>query len=177
MKVQLTNAAGSLVQMLREECVLVGTPTVSANGVIGYEGSLQRVLEALDRQVDRARPDAQSPRSPNPTPDSQTNPRSPDPQSPRSEISLDMFSESTACLASANPCILPKLPRGFGGLVGVETCVWFNAFIGRVYRDVAHSKYFYGWFCQKLTDVLNKGKRALVVCALVCALGDGNGCM
>jgi len=54
---------------------------------------------------------------------------------------------------------LPALPSAFHGAIGSETCVWLNAFSGRVYRDAARSEYFHGWFCSKLAKMLNKGKR------------------
>jgi ferritin-like metal-binding protein YciE len=79
--------------------------------------------------------------------------------SKESKGELNMHKESTACLAATNPAILPLLPSRFSQAVGVETCVWFNSFSGRVYRDISNSSYFYNWFCTKLTMMLNKGAR------------------
>ena len=43
--------------------------------------------------------------------------------------------------------------------IGLETCVWFNNFFGRVYRDMMQSEYFYNWFKAKLNHGMNKGQR------------------
>lgn len=75
------------------------------------------------------------------------------------DSSLDMSLESTACLAASPPTTLPPLPPCFKKSVGLETCVWFNAFSGRVYRDAARSEYFHNWLLEKLTRKLNKGNR------------------
>ena len=72
---------------------------------------------------------------------------------------LDMSLESTACLAASSPAVIPPLPPTFRQAVGLETCVWFNAFSGRVYRDAARSAYFHAWLLEKLTVQLNKGVR------------------
>ena len=73
--------------------------------------------------------------------------------------SLNMASESTACLAASAPAVLPPLPSSFGRCVKEETCVWFNAFSGRIYRDAARSEYFHAWLLSKLTTQLNKGAK------------------
>lgn len=72
---------------------------------------------------------------------------------------MDMTSESSAALAASLLSLLPKLPKQFLGSIGKETCVWFNAFSGRMYRDAARSEYFNDWFCRKVGNMLNKGKR------------------
>ena len=73
--------------------------------------------------------------------------------------SLNMASESTACLAASAPAVLPPLPSSFGRYMKEETCVWFNAFSGRIYRDAARSEYFHAWLLSKLTPQLNKGAK------------------
>jgi hypothetical protein len=73
--------------------------------------------------------------------------------------SLNMSSEATACLAASAPAVLPPLPSTFKRSIKAETCVWFNAFSGRIYRDAARSEYFHAWLLQKLTTQLNKGVR------------------
>lgn len=78
---------------------------------------------------------------------------------PSTSSTLDMSLESTACLAASSPAVIPSLPSTFRQAVGHETCVWFNAFSGRVYRDAARSKYFHSWLLEKLTAQLNKGTR------------------
>jgi hypothetical protein len=72
---------------------------------------------------------------------------------------LDMTLESTACLAASSPNALPVLPSYFKQAVGLETCIWFNAFSGRVYRDAARSQYFHKWFQDQLSKQLNKGNQ------------------
>jgi hypothetical protein len=67
-----------------------------------------------------------------------------------------MYTENTACLAAHNPQLLPYIPTSFHQAIGIETCIWFNAFSGRVYRDIANSDYFYHWFCAKVAAMLNK---------------------
>jgi len=168
LRTQLTNAAGSLVQMINSESRLLpdqvinttdGDSIVGNNSlaldimrqrqqdrhreysVQGYEISLQRVLEGLLLQA-QPRKDHD-----NDTMDDQ-------------QGKLDMFAEATACLAANNPALLPSLPRHFGShAIGLETCVWFNAFCGRVYRDMTESAYFNAWFRAKLATMLNRGKR------------------
>ena len=72
---------------------------------------------------------------------------------------LNMKLESTACLAASASIALPPLPQSFRKCIGQETCVWFNAFSGRVYRDAAKSEHFHDWLLAKLTTQLNKGAR------------------
>ena len=72
---------------------------------------------------------------------------------------LDMTLESSAGLAASLASRLPTLPTSFSEAIGKETCVWFNAFSGRMYRDTARSAYFHQWFCTKLAHMLNKGHR------------------
>jgi hypothetical protein len=219
MKLQLTNAAASLMQMIKEEgnflspsattlaaaaAGVTGAENITTgmygageggsqepeivayeealrarmleSGLQGYELSLQRVLEGLlhhCQHFDFTYGLAQSPQahlqaqggtitSSSSAPAGSVGTGLPD--DPASNVAesrgeLNMAKESTACLAAANPAILPLLPSRFGAAVGVETCVWFNAFSGRVYRDISNSAYFYNWFCHKLTIMLNKGAR------------------
>jgi hypothetical protein len=78
-------------------------------------------------------------------------------QSP--DITLDMTLESSAGLAACSLHALPKLPRQFEDTIQKETCVWFNALSGRMYRDAARSEGFHQWFCSKAAHLLNKGKK------------------
>ena len=73
--------------------------------------------------------------------------------------SVNMTLESTACLAASPPTILPPLPSYFRKCLGIETCVWFNAFSGRLYRDAAKSEALHARLLEKLTRKLNKGPR------------------
>ena len=73
--------------------------------------------------------------------------------------SVNMTLESTACLAASPPTILPPLPSYFRKCLGIETCVWFNAFSGRLYRDAAKSEALHARLLEKLTRKLNKGQR------------------
>eukprot|EP01041_Mallomonas_annulata_P001300 gene1300-2513_t len=72
---------------------------------------------------------------------------------------LDMSVEASAGLAASLPSRVPNMPQQFAQAVGKETCVWFNAFSGRMYRDTARSDYFHKWFCEKAAKMLNKDRR------------------
>eukprot|EP01035_Chromulina_nebulosa_P018863 gene18863-24648_t len=77
---------------------------------------------------------------------------------------LDMTQEATNYLAAVSPLTyISLLPPSFGPLssqvLSSESCVWFIALCGRVYRDIASSDYFQSWFCGKLAYLLNKGTR------------------
>jgi len=77
---------------------------------------------------------------------------------------LDMTHEATNYLAAVSPLTyISSLPQSFGPLssqiLSSESCVWFIALCGRVYRDIASSDYFQLWFCSKLAYLLNKGTR------------------
>lgn len=74
-------------------------------------------------------------------------------------IALDMTLESSAGLAASSLHTLPHLPPQFGDSIQKETCVWFNALSGRMYRDAARSPEFHNWFCSKASHLLNKGKK------------------
>lgn len=170
MKLQLTNAAASMLQMIRSESRLmeeskelpsIALDTIRARmeeaGVEGYEISLQKVLEGLLlqsqlKEVTTAEKSAMADGS-----------KAPDVLGPQGDVEsagkLNMFKESSACLAASNPGLLPEIPRLFNRAIGVETCIWFNAFSGRVYRDIANSEYFYYWFCGKLAQMLNKREK------------------
>jgi hypothetical protein len=76
---------------------------------------------------------------------------------------LNMFSEATATLAASNPTILPELPPSFAFAIGTETGIWFNALLGRIYRDIATSEYFYHWFCTKVMSFFSCGVFSLSV--------------
>jgi hypothetical protein len=72
---------------------------------------------------------------------------------------MDMNHEGTAVLAATSPSLLPPLPPAFRGAVERESCVWFNAFFGRVYRDASASEHFRAWLLDKLTTMLNKNSK------------------
>lgn len=73
--------------------------------------------------------------------------------------SLDMTLESSAGLAASLMSQFPSLPMQIRNAIGKETCVWFNALCGRIYRDAARSDWFNTFFCKKSAQMLNKGKR------------------
>lgn len=79
--------------------------------------------------------------------------------SKKSSVALDMTLESSAGLAASSLHTLPQLPPQFGESIQKETCVWFNALSGRMYRDAARSAEFHNWFCSKASHLLNKGKK------------------
>lgn len=69
--------------------------------------------------------------------------------SPR--LRVDMKAVETAVYASSLPLLLyrPDLH------LEEETCVWFNAFCGRIYRDFINSEECFEWFGGKITTLLN----------------------
>lgn len=75
------------------------------------------------------------------------------------DVKVDMRSEAMAALAASLLSELPALPPNFSKCITEETCVWVNAFLGRMYRDTARSANFHEWFCTKAAIMLNKGKR------------------
>lgn len=172
MRIQLSNAAASLVQMIREEGASnaavhdQSTNAVTLDymsilrgkmqevGVQGYEVKLHTILGDLLRLSTSTQFQLEMMQK---TPVSlQAHPQ---PGCSTALGRLDMMEESTSCLAASNPAVLPHLPPSFLGAVGTETCVWFNSFSGRVYRDISNSDYFYHWFCRKASAMLNKGHR------------------
>lgn len=172
MRIQLSNAAASLVQMIREEGASnaavhdQSTNAVTLDymsilrgkmlevGVQGYEVKLHAILGDLLRLSTSTQFQLEMMQK---TPVSlQAHPQ---PGCSTTLGRLDMMEESTSCLAASNPAVLPHLPPSFLGAVGTETCVWFNSFSGRVYRDISNSDYFYHWFCRKASAMLNKGHR------------------
>lgn len=124
-----------------------------ASGIKGYELTLYKVLEGLMLQ-------SQLRDVTTPLPTSSSTSSTPITISTSIDMEstgkLNMYTETTACLAAHNPQILPQLPKYFHQAIGIETCIWFNAFSGRVYRDIANSDYFYHWFCSKVSIMLNK---------------------
>ena len=72
---------------------------------------------------------------------------------------LNMGLESTSILAACSPLLLPSLPRAIQQCIGSESCVWLNALLGRVYRDMRHSVYFNYWCVAKASSIFNKGTR------------------
>lgn len=197
MKIQLTNAASSLVQMIREEGEFADKLKLTADsnkaekpacvasyeenlrikmaeiGLQGYELNLQNVLSdllklstntqfQLEMQSKNIITNNTTTTTTNKSKDSvglDRNKNNNNNNNNNMSGKLNMSQESTSCLAASNPAILPLLPQVFMRAVGMETCVWFNSFSGRVYRDISHSKWFYDWFCRKLSTMLNKGTR------------------
>jgi hypothetical protein len=70
---------------------------------------------------------------------------------------MDMSSFAAAALAATLPATLPPIPAESVGNVGEETCVWLNAFLGRIYRDAARSPHYHLWFAARIEESLNKG--------------------
>ena len=144
---------------------------VAGGGLVGHESSLKNTLEHM-----QARAQAQtSPSSPNtvtagspttvavsagsPTTVVSLTPGTFSPPCPPGAVKLDMTLEATSILAATAPANLPPLPPAFRTVVDKETCVWFNAFSGRVYRDAASSAHFRAWLLQKLTFQLNRNSK------------------
>jgi hypothetical protein len=74
-------------------------------------------------------------------------------------IQIDMKSESAAEFAASLFTNYPHINIQWKDTIGKETCVWFNAFCGRMYRDAVRSEWFHNFFCRKSAQMLNKGKR------------------
>ena len=157
MKIQLMKVAdlirrqntcsNSITQRLKSQ--------ISATGILVKAGEIPKTLmgfEPMLQNVLSAEAEAEAA-----TGESSDVPRIVSP--PPLSASLNMASESTACLAASAPAVLPPLPSSFGRCVKEETCVWFNAFSGRIYRDAARSEYFHAWLLSKLTTQLNKGAK------------------
>ena len=69
-----------------------------------------------------------------------------------------MTSTAMAALAATSPSVLPKdyLTPKLLKLVNSESCVWFNAVIARLYRDISLSDPFHKWLCALIARLLNK---------------------
>ena len=70
---------------------------------------------------------------------------------------MEMDSYAAAAVAATLPAALPPMPPSAVNAVGEESCVWLNAFLGRVYRDCARSPHFHTWMASRLEHNLNKG--------------------
>lgn len=70
---------------------------------------------------------------------------------------MAMNSYAAAAVAATLPAALPPMPAAAVNAVGEESCVWLNAFLGRVYRDCARSPHFHNWMASRLEHNLNKG--------------------
>jgi hypothetical protein len=70
---------------------------------------------------------------------------------------MDMDSYAAAALAATLPAALPPMPPSAVAAIGDESCVWLNAFLGRVYRDCGRSPHFHQWLASRLEHNLNKG--------------------
>ena len=77
--------------------------------------------------------------------------------SPESVLNIPL--ESTTSFPASAPIVMSPLPPFFQNTAGLETCVWFNAFSSRIYRDAARSEYFHSWLQTTLTKSLNRGKK------------------
>ena len=75
------------------------------------------------------------------------------------ESVLDTFLESTTYPAVSARTVISPLHPSYPNNVGSETCVWFNAFSSRVYKDAVRSEYFHSWLQETLTKSLNRGKK------------------
>ena len=75
------------------------------------------------------------------------------------KAALDMSLESSARLAATPLSLLPPLPLSFPQAIGAESAMWFNAFMGRLYRDASASYYFQQYFRHRAQASLNAGTR------------------
>ena len=44
-----------------------------------------------------------------------------------------------------------------------ETCIWFNAFCGRIYRDFINSDECFDWYGKRISAVLNRPARPKLI--------------
>ena len=76
---------------------------------------------------------------------------------------VDMASVAMAALAASSPLdVKAQLKASTEVLlpvIGAETCVWLNAFTGRIYRDISKSKEFHIWLCALVGRLLNKAPK------------------
>jgi len=84
--------------------------------------------------------------------------------SKNSGSTLDMQSESIHALAAIQPSSLSKetlerLKDSAKSNVKAETAVWFNAFVGRIYRDASCSSKFLHDYEKLIASKLNKAKK------------------
>ena len=116
--------------------------------VVGKIGGMESSTPLIS-SVDTVKPDKTSILPPNPDYEISSD------RKPKLNMSL----EATACLAASAPHLLPPLPSNFMDAIGQETCVWFNAFSGRVFRDASESAEFRSWMLRNMTEQLNKKNR------------------
>lgn len=74
-------------------------------------------------------------------------------------LRVDMHADPMVQLAATDPVRVPALPPQLVAGIGRESCVWFNAFAGRVYRDACASPLFRAWMADSFSQSLNKGPR------------------
>ena len=74
-------------------------------------------------------------------------------------LRVDMHADPMVQLAATDPVRVPPLPPQLVAGIGRESCVWFNAFAGRVYRDACASPLFRAWMADSFSQSLNKGPR------------------
>lgn len=146
---QQGDSAKSITDRFKEHISTMYSSSIAAKGIkkfamMGFEPMLQSTLTALSKEWMKRKYFSNDCRRSSSS-------------SSLKDSSLNMSLESTACLAACPPTSLPALPTCIRKSVGQETCVWFNAFSGRVYRDIARSEYFRDWLLEKLTTELNKG--------------------
>jgi hypothetical protein len=77
----------------------------------------------------------------------------------------DMMMDSICSLTAMKPSSLSsetlnKLKEAsVSGKIGVESAVWLNAFMGRIYRDASTSYKFKSWASGLMSSIMNKGKK------------------
>ncbi|GMH70955.1 hypothetical protein TrLO_g9349, partial [Triparma laevis f. longispina] len=90
------------------------------------------------------------------------------------EGKFDMHSESLCALIAMKPSALNiettnKLKEAReAGDISIESAMWLNAFMGRVYRDASSSFKFQNHFEGLMSRAMNKGKKPRYVGALKC---------
>lgn len=76
---------------------------------------------------------------------------------------VNMASVAMAALAASSPedvkLQMQSPVEMLMPVIGTETCVWLNAFTGRIYRDISKSDEFHEWLCALVGRLLNKAPK------------------
>jgi hypothetical protein len=136
-------------QRLREDCMVVVRATsakdvkmllsgqVDASTALQLE-EIRKMFKAASETDDRLAAEAEAPR-------------------------VDMTSVAMAALAASSPedvkVQLQSPTELLLPVIGTETCVWLNAFTGRIYRDISKSREFHVWLCALVGRLLNKAPK------------------
>lgn len=80
----------------------------------------------------------------------------------------DAASANNGNMAASSAHKLSSVLGAFKSLVQPETCVWFNAVLGRIYRDMSKSNEFRAWLRALVARLLNKAPKPDYIDAFKC---------